>query len=105
MTRVILDTGPLVAFLDRRGRHHEWASAQWGLIRPPFLTCESVLAEACFLMAGKPGGLSLLFELLCRGVISLPFRLEDHAEARSQANREILQHPNVIGGRLPGANE
>ena len=81
MTRVILDTGPLVAFLDRRGRHHEWASAQWGLIRPPFLTCESVLAEACFLLAGKPGGLPLLFELLCRGMISLPFRLEDHAEA------------------------
>ncbi|GKT09523.1 hypothetical protein DSTSK_28280 [Desulforhabdus sp. TSK] len=27
MRQVILDTGPLVAFLDTRGRVHEWAMA------------------------------------------------------------------------------
>jgi len=48
--RVVVDTGPLVAFLDKRDRHHDWAVSQWSQIEAPLLTCESVLSEACFLL-------------------------------------------------------
>ncbi|WP_071783249.1 PIN domain-containing protein [Rubidibacter lacunae] len=48
--RSILDTGPLVALLNRRDRHHQWATLQWAEIEPPLLTCESVLSEALFLL-------------------------------------------------------
>jgi hypothetical protein len=45
---MLLDTGPRVAFLNRTDRFHEWATAQWEWLRPPLLTCEPVLAEACY---------------------------------------------------------
>ena len=47
--RVILDTGPLIAILNPRDRHHRWAQEQWAQVTPPFLTCEAVITEACFL--------------------------------------------------------
>jgi len=76
---VLLDTGPLVAFLNRADRFHEWAKAQWERIRPPMLTCEAVLAEACFLIRKLPGGSQAIIELLNRGVIQIPFKLEEEA--------------------------
>lgn len=47
---VILDTGPLVAFLSERDVHHYWVTQQMGTIRAPILTCEAVISEACFLL-------------------------------------------------------
>ena len=32
---ILLDTGPLIAFLNRRDEYHEWAIAQWSQIAPP----------------------------------------------------------------------
>ena len=46
--RILLDTGPLVAFLNGRDKHHEWARLQWAQAVPPLLTCEAVLSEAVF---------------------------------------------------------
>jgi uncharacterized protein len=78
---VLLDTGPLVAFLNRRDRYHEWALAQWSGAKPPFLTCEAVLAEACFLLRRSLGGSQAVMQLLARGIVSAPFRLEEEPSA------------------------
>lgn len=77
----MLDTGPLVAFLNRQDKYHSWAMAQWGQIAPPMLTCEAVLSEACFLLAQTELGNEPVLRLLQRGVLALPFRLEDQAQA------------------------
>jgi predicted nucleic acid-binding protein len=78
---VLLDTGPLVAFLNRTDRHHEWAKTQWERVRPPFFTCEAVLAEACCLLRAYPGGGQAVFALVDRGVIQVGLDLEDEAES------------------------
>ena len=74
--RVILDTGPLIAFLNSRDEHHDWARQQWARVEPPFLTCEAVVAEACFL-AGRlaSGAQEAVVTLVERGVLDLSFRL------------------------------
>jgi len=51
--KVILDTGPLVALLNRRDARHDWALEAMGKFEPPLWTCEPVLAEAGHL-SGKP---------------------------------------------------
>ncbi len=38
MTRPLLDTGPLVAFLNRNDQWHTWARTQMGALPPPILT-------------------------------------------------------------------
>ena len=76
MTRVLLDTGPLVAFLDRRDRYHTWARAQWAEIEPPLLTCEAVVTEACFLVRDLPGGGTTVVDLVTRGVVRIGYDLQ-----------------------------
>ncbi|MGH7275783.1 MAG: type II toxin-antitoxin system VapC family toxin [Candidatus Rokuibacteriota bacterium] len=76
--RTLLDTGPLVAFLNRRDRHHRWARLRLGEETTPLWTCEAVVSEACFLLRGTREGPRAVLELLARGAIRVAFRLEDH---------------------------
>jgi predicted nucleic acid-binding protein len=80
-TATIVDTGPLVAFLNRRDRHHAWAADQFGSLRPPLLTCEAVLSEAAYLVRDLPGGPEAVLELVARGVVAPTFRLHDEITA------------------------
>ena len=46
---ILIDTGPLVALCDPRDRLHATAAADLRtLIRLPLVTCDAVVAEACF---------------------------------------------------------
>ena len=74
---VLLDTGPLVAFLNRRDEYHEWATTQWDQIAPPMLTCEAVISEACFLLSRMHSGSESVMDLLQRKIVVPSFRLED----------------------------
>ena len=53
MISVILDAGPLVAAINPNDTYHEWVIAQLSQIKPPFLSCEAVISEACFLSQGR----------------------------------------------------
>lgn len=76
--QVILDTGPLVAFLNSRDKYHDWALEQWATIRPPLLTCEAVVSEACFLLRHWNKGTRSIFELLERKALAISFCLADN---------------------------
>ncbi len=76
--QVILDTGPLVAFINSRDSFHDWALAQWASIKPPLLTCEAVISEACFLLRDRDKGVNSVLELLYREILTVPFRLAEH---------------------------
>lgn len=75
MTSVIVDTGPLVALLNRREHHHAWASKIMDTIEPPIFTCDAVLSEACFLLRDADGGPDAVLELVARGIIRSDFRI------------------------------
>ncbi|MBW4641684.1 MAG: PIN domain-containing protein [Goleter apudmare HA4340-LM2] len=76
---VLLDTGPLVAVINRRDQFHRWVTAQWANIEPPLLTCEAVISEACFLLWNVYGGQEAVINLVKNGVIEIPFKLEEEA--------------------------
>ena len=78
---VLMDTGPLVASLNRRDRYHRWAKARLGELDPPISTCEPVLAEACFLLRDTPGGGAAVLTLVERGVLLVDFQVTPHARS------------------------
>lgn len=79
MSVVLLDTGPLVAFLNRRDDFHEWVKEQLDDVAPPLLTCEAVIAEACYLLRDLPGGGAAVLRMIEREQIASPFRVEGEA--------------------------
>lgn len=90
---VILDTGPLVALLNRSDRHHGWAREQWTHIAPPLLTCEAVLAEACFLVRRFDGGQAAVLALASRGVLDLSFHVAEETTAVSRLLKKYQDVP------------
>lgn len=89
---VLLDTGPIVAVLDRRDAHHEWACDQFDALDAPFLTCEAVLTEACFLARRIPSGIHAVLGLLERGTIAIEFSME---EERPELAGLVRRYSNV----------
>jgi predicted nucleic acid-binding protein len=51
--RTILDTGPLVALLNRNDQHHAWSVQAFERLTLPLWACEPVLTEASYL-TGRP---------------------------------------------------
>jgi len=76
MTATLLDTGPLVAYLDNKDQWHNWVVAEWQNSRPPFLTCDAVLTEACFLLLRNGGAPAGVLSLLRRGVLKTTLSVE-----------------------------
>ncbi|MEH2144719.1 type II toxin-antitoxin system VapC family toxin [Nostoc sp.] len=77
--RVLLDTGPLVAVINRSDKFHGWTTTQWANIEPPLLTCEAVISEACFLLRKVYGGQEAVINLVKNGVINVPFKFDEEA--------------------------
>ena len=75
--KIVLDTGPLVAFLNKNDKYHSWAVSEFAVIKPPLFTCESVLSEACFLLRDFPDGVANIITLLERELIRIYFHLAD----------------------------
>jgi len=81
---VVLDTGPLVAFIDRDDHRHEWSAAQLASLQPPFITCEAVISEALFLLPRARRGVPTLLSFLREGLVQVSFDLSDNLEAVTQ---------------------
>lgn len=77
MREVIVDTGPLVALLNARDEHHEWAKSAMDAIEPPMITCEPVLTEAAYLVRKLRGGPEAVLDLVTRQVLAVHFRVDD----------------------------
>jgi predicted nucleic acid-binding protein len=72
---IIVDTGPLVAVMNRRDKYHGWASEHFARLAPPLVTCEGVISEASFLLDHD----SAPVELIERGVVRIALQCQDEA--------------------------
>lgn len=89
----IVDTGPLVAFLDRGERHHAWTAEQVRNLDAPLLVCEPVLAEAMYLLYGQAKAQDALFGLLEGGALRVAFQVGEHIPALRALHRKYRDRP------------
>ena len=88
--RAIADTGFLVAFANRRDRHHAWAVELAAQVSQPLLTCEAVLAETAFHL----GSTALALAFVREGLVVPALSVADH-----------LVHAAAFAGDGPGRDD
>ena len=96
MSRLLVDTGPLVALLNRRDRYHSWVREILDTLEPPVFTCEPVVSEACFLLSRIAGGQDAVLELLASRVIEIDFHMADELVAVRSLMRKFATVPMAL---------
>ena len=83
MKPVLLDTGVIVALLDRSEGYHARCVTVMKELRQPLATCEAVIAESCYLLRGLPGASERIVENVEKAIFQIPFQLtRDAASVR-----------------------
>jgi predicted nucleic acid-binding protein len=90
--RVLVDSGPIVALLDRRETYHEWAKREVASLHEPLMTCEAVISEVFFLLSRVRGGTSVFIGLLHDGLV-----LASANFSYSEQSAEVLRHLQQYG--------
>ena len=75
MNAVLVDTGPIVALLDRSERRHRECAELVATLAAPLVTCEAVIAEACYLLRGLKGAPIAVLENIESGNFLIPYRM------------------------------
>lgn len=75
----IVDTGFLVALLNRSEQYHSWVTAQLSQISAPLLTCEAVITETCFLLQDIYQGEDTILKFINSQKLQIPFQLNQEA--------------------------
>lgn len=91
--QILVDTGPIVAFLDRRDTHHAWATEQFKRYPRPLLTCEAVCAEAAYLLQRNGLDPAYITDLLLAGALSIGLDMEAEAAALQVLLRRYSDRP------------
>jgi len=77
----LLDTGAIVASLDRSELCHEVCVSTIASLTCPLLTCEAVIAESCYLLRNLKGAAEAVVANVAAGVFQIPFSLTLSAAA------------------------
>lgn len=93
---ILLDTGPLVAWLCDTDQWHQWASAQFGVLEAPFVTCEPVLTEACFLYAREGGDPFKIIGKVGSGFLKVDFSVAGEAAALEVLMKRYADTPMAL---------
>ena len=76
---MFIDSGPVVAFLNRNDEWHGWAREQFKRFSE-FTTCDAVLAEVCARLHYEGLDQWKALDLLAEGALVLDFDLGAHQE-------------------------
>lgn len=87
MKPVLLDTGVIVALIDRSERFHRQCANAIRTLAAPLITCEAVIAESCYLLRNLRGASETVMANVSAGIFQIPFNLT----RSSQEVRQILR--------------
>jgi len=84
----LLDTGVIVALLDRSEKFHQACANALHQMHAPLITCEAVIAESCYLLRSLPGAPEAVLENVAAGIFQVPFQLSRDAPGVKQVLRK-----------------
>lgn len=96
MKVTLLDTGVIVALLDRDERHHVQCVETVSDLIGPLVTCEAAIAEACYLLRGTSGAPEAIIKNVAKGVFQTPVRLADQASVVETLLRKYRNVPMAL---------
>jgi len=85
---VLLDTGVIVALLDRSEKFHQACATAVRQLPAPLITCEAVIAESCYLLRNLAGAPEAVVENVAAGIFQIPFQLSCEAVGVKQILRK-----------------
>ena len=88
MKPVLLDTGAIVALLDRNESAHQACADAVQQLQAPLLTCEAVIAESCYLLRNLAGASEAVIENIAAGMFQVAFQLSHEAASVKQVLRK-----------------
>lgn len=77
-TKILADTGPLVAYLNQGDEHHRWALTAFSSFYEPIHTCEAVVSEVLFLLRSVNLSVETFLQLIERGAIRIDFNMDEN---------------------------
>jgi len=84
----LVDTGPLVALIDRRDAYHDPCVAAFAALTPPLVTCLPAIVEAAYLLRSYPELGDQLIESASGGLLQvLPIETDDLSNAQAIRRR------------------
>lgn len=89
---IVVDAGPIVAWLSSRDDAHAWVKDQFARLRPPLLTCEPVLVEASYLLERYGNDPLLVPALVGNGVLRIAISVQPeigHLQALMRKYRDV----------------
>jgi predicted nucleic acid-binding protein len=93
VTPVLLDTGVIVALLDRSERYHQACRDAVKEVQGPLVTCESVITEACYLLRGLAGAADAVLANVEQNVFQIPLRLGESCPGVRALMRKYARVP------------
>ena len=98
MRPVLLDTGVIVALLDRSESFHKTCARAGREVQTPLITCEAVITESCYLLGNLSGASEAVIENIAAGIFQIPFQLSRNTAGvrqvlRKYKDRKILRMP------------
>lgn len=91
-SRILIDTGPIVAILSRADQHHRRCADALADLRPPLFTCWPVLTEAQWLLRHDSTAITGLFRAFETGLLAL---LPVDATALPWLEAFLLRYPKI----------
>jgi uncharacterized protein len=88
MKPVLLDTGFIVALLDRSESFHKTCARTVREVQAPFATCEAVITESCYLLRNLSGASEAVIDNIAAGIFQIPFQLSRDTAGVKQVLRK-----------------
>lgn len=93
MNATLLDTGAIVALLDRSERYHQQCVEVLSELTGSLVTCEACIAEACYLLREVRNAPEAIVSNVANGIFQIPLRLVDQAATVGKLLRKYRDVP------------